>query len=436
MPLPRFSRLAKLRPRFSFRLLVVRALVVLAIVGLGGAVAVGLRAYPKVRIVARAVMALSAEQSQQSVELTSIKTEIKELQTSIAELKTGGLPAPATPIEAPSPAADPLFQAGPRLREWAFLDDVDVYQKAGLVEVYGGVLTQRHAGPIAVRSAVLTTSAPKTWLIWSPDYSPEIDAQRIELDLDADTIQAGKLTVGVILDDGVFMGWTTRLGPDMLSNPTPPLKPVEVPKDIAEPIGHTAFAGSLTTVGGGRYVGDVPAALKAALGGAGTARRTVKAWVLALEGGAPGELAVRRLALSAATQTIADPATSAIAGQIQDVPVNPGDHIELVLENNEVRSNELALDGSFGFADVPTRLAASLRYRFKGETYYASLGRWFRPLAGTMVLNVFVRPEFNNPDAREPNPAETDIKSEFELRRSRRAHHLSVCGASSNDMAG
>jgi hypothetical protein len=263
----------------------------------------------------------------------------------------------------PPPAADPLVNAGPRLREWAFLDDVDVYQKAGLIEIYGGVLTQRRTGPIAVRSAILTTTTPKTWLVWSPDYSPLIDAQRIELDLDADTVQAGKLTVGVILADNSFVGWTARLGPDMPADPS--LKPVAVPNDIAEPVGRAAVSiEALRAVGDGRYVGEVPATLKAALGGAAPARRAVKAWVLTLEGGAPGAIAVRRLALSGPKQNAAAPMTSALAGQVQGVPIMPGDRIELVLENNEVRSNELALDGSFGFY-VPTRLAASLRYRFK-----------------------------------------------------------------------
>lgn len=374
--------------------------------------AIGLYAYPKVQIIARTVMAISAEQSKQSADLASIRTEITKLQTGVAKLETEGRPSTAAQDQSP-PAADPLVNAGPRLREWAFLDDVDVYQKAGLIEIYGGVLTQRRTGPIAVRSAILTTTAPKTWLVWSPDYSPLIDAQRIELDLDAETIQAGKLTVGVILADNSFVGWTARLGPDMPADPA--LKPVAVPNDIAEPVGRAAVSvEALRADGDGRYVGDVPATLKAALGGAAPAKRAVKAWVLAVEGGAPGAIAVRRLALSGPKQSAAAPTTSALAGQVQGVPITPGDRIELVLENNEVRSNELALDGSFGFADVPTRLAASLRYRFKGETYYASLGRWFRPLAGTMVINVFVKPEYDNPGAKEPNPAETDIKSEFD----------------------
>lgn len=427
MSMSRFSLLTKLSPAFRFRPFQsvgwTRVLVGSAVLALGCAV-VALGVYPKARIVARTVVAIQAEQTNQSAQLTNIQAnqsaqlaniqaEIAKLQTSLAEFKVEASNASEPSDEKSSkPVAQPLIRDRPQLKEWAFLDDVDVYQKAGLIEVYGGVLTQKRAGAIAVRSAILTPSAQKSWLVWSPDYSPLVDAQQIELALDDDTVEAGTLTIGVILDDGTFTGWTARLGPDMPPNAS--LEVVKVPSDIAEPVGRAGPLRNLRAVGRGHYVGDLPALLKAVLGGTASAKRTIKAWVLTLEGATPGEISVRRVAFKASTQSIADSAISNITGQVRDVSVAPGDSIELILENNEVRSSELAFDGSFAFADVPTRFAASLRYRFKARDYYASFGRWFRPLAGTMAVNVFVRPEFNNPEGKEPNAAEIDIKSEFD----------------------
>ncbi|WP_198400239.1 hypothetical protein [Bradyrhizobium pachyrhizi] len=372
-----------------------------------------LRAMPGEQLRQSAVLAnLQAEHAKQTSELAAIhaaqlkqsaeiKSEILDLQDRLADLNTD---------TADSASANSSQGSPDQLGEWAFLNDIDVYQKAGLIEVYGGTLTQKRTGPIGVKSAVLTTSARKSWLAWSPDNTPAINAKQIELELDGDTIRAGTLTVGLILDDYTFTGWSLRLGADMPVDPA--LKPADVPSDLAEAVGKAGTLKQLRGAGSRRYVATLPRSLKAAL--AGTSGRSVRSWVIILDGAGPGELAIRRLALTASDVAGSDAAPSNISGKVVGGLAAAGKRIELILEDNQTRSTELGLDGSFAFSEVPTRLAASLRYRFEGQDYYASLGRWFRPLAGAMVVDVPVRPEFDNPGRKEPNAAETDIKSEFD----------------------
>ncbi|QOZ32099.1 hypothetical protein [Bradyrhizobium sp. CCBAU 53421] len=344
---------------------------------------------------------LAAIQAAQSEQTAEIRDEILDLQDRLSDLKTD---------TAGAASANSVQGSAAQLGEWAFLNDIDVYQKAGLLEVYGGTLTQKRTGPIGVTSAVLTTNARKSWLAWSPDYTPAINARQIELELDGDTIRAGTLTVGLILDDYSFTGWSLRLGPDMPVDPA--LKPADVPSDLAEAVAKAGTLKQLRGAGSRRYVATLPRSLKAAL--AGGSGRSVKSWVVILDGAGPGELAIRRLALTASDAAASGAAASTISGKVVGGSATAGKRIELVLEDNQTRSTELGLDGSFAFSDVPTRLAASLRYRFEDQDYYASLGRWFRPLAGAMVVDVPVRPEFDNPGRKEPNAAETDIKSEFD----------------------
>ncbi|MGY3583076.1 hypothetical protein ACVIGB_007860 [Bradyrhizobium sp. USDA 4341] len=413
-------------PSRGLRSRTARTVIVLLVAAVAGVAVVGPRVYPKLRYYVGILKAMPGEQLRQSAVLANlqaehakqvselaaiqaaqlkqsaeIKDEISDLRERLSDLKTD---------TADSASSNSIQASAYQLGEWAFLNDIDVYQKAGLIEVYGGTLTQKRTGPIAVKSAVLTTNARKSWLAWSPDSSPAINAKQIEVELDSDAIRAGTLTVGLILDDYTFTGWSLRLGPDM--PPDAALKPADVPSDLAGPVEKAGPLKQLRGAGNGRYVATLPKSVRTAL--ADTSGHSVRSWVVILDGAGPGELAIRRLALTASDATGSDTAPSTISGKVVGGLATAGQRIELVLEDNQTRSTELGLDGSFAFSDVPTRLAASLRYQFEDEDYYASLGRWFRPLAGAMVVDVPVRPEFDNPGRKEPNAAETDIKSEFD----------------------
>ena len=420
-------------PSRSLRSWKARTVIVLLVAAVAGIAVVGPRVYPKLRYYVSILKAMPGEQLRQSAVLANLQAEQAKQASELAAIQAAQSTLQATQSKQSAEIRDEVSdlrdrlsdlktdtadaassnstQASPyQLGEWAFLDDVDVYQKAGLLEVYGGTLTQKRSGPIGVKSAVLTTNARKSWLAWSPDNTPAINAKQIEVELDSDTIRAGTLTVGLILDDYTFTGWSLRLGPDM--PPDPALKPADVPADLAGPVEKAGTPGQLRGAGNGRYVALLPKSVRAVL--AGTSGHSVRSWVVILDGAGPGELAIRRLALIASDATASAPAASNISGKVVGGLATAGQRIQLVLEDNQTRSTELGLDGSFVFSDVPTRLAASLRYRFEDEDYYATLGRWFRPLAGAMVVDVPVRPEFDNPGRKEPNAAGTDIKSEFD----------------------
>lgn len=284
------------------------------------------------------------------------------------------------------------FQDGANER-LAFLDPVDLYQKAGLAEVYGGVFTQRRIGPIRVNAAVLTSEQQIARLIWSPDHSEPADVDQINLELSDDTLDAGKVSIAVELYDRRVFTWQARLGDDR------PLQPAPAADGNKEQNVGSDFASgtqlSLAKISHHHLVGSVPHELHDALL-SNEGNHHIRRWILTVEGMTNAAFAVRAITFKKGGRTLDSSASGRIYGRITGVTPEPGSSVEVVFEDGHRRNVDLALDGSFGITDLPANQPVSLRFHLKGVEYYATPGRWFFPVGQTHVT-IPVGPEFPNP---------------------------------------
>ncbi|UGY01377.1 hypothetical protein [Bradyrhizobium quebecense] len=290
----------------------------------------------------------------------------------------------------------------------AFLDPVDLYQKAGLVEVYGGVFTQRRIGPIRVDAAILTSEQQVARLIWSPDRSEPADVDQINVELSSDTLDAGQISIAVALDDHRVFVWQSRLGDDMLSQAAP--AGGNEPEGVDASIANGTHL-SLTETAHHSLVGSVPRELHDALLSSGQDHH-IRRWILTIEGMTNTAFAVRAITFTK-SGTISDPSEAAsIYGRITGAAPEPGSSLELVFEDGRRRHVELSLDNGFGVTDLPPNQPVSLRFRLRGVEYYASSGRWLFPV-GQIHVTIPVGPEFPNPAHLPPNPKAVRLEGGF-----------------------
>lgn len=312
----------------------------------------------------------------------------------------------------------PLSETAIRLKRWAMVDGADIYQKAGLVEVYGGSLAQSRTGPVSVTSAILTSEASRVWLAWTPDHVPVIDAEHIVLELDPDTALSGTITVGLTFSTGAAVAWNVSLGAaekPVTGSAAEKAPEPAVPDDLAAILAKATPVGPMTQAGPGRFFATVPDSVRAILQRGDASPVRLRSWVFSVQGDAPAATRLRSLAFVDNRVPLFEASrAAALAGQVMDIQVEPGQSIRLLGEGVREWTTQLAPDGSFRFSDVPPDQAVSLRFRYKERDYYAAQGRWFRTIAGTMPVFVRVLPEFSNPEGKAPDPKTADVKIEYD----------------------
>jgi len=312
----------------------------------------------------------------------------------------------------------PLSETAVRLKSWAMIDGIDIYQKAGLVEVYGGTLAQTRTGPVSVTSATLTSETSRAWLAWTPDHVPVIDAEHLVVELDPDMALSGTMTVGVTFSTGAALSWTATLGqqekPAADNGDAKSVEPT-VPGDLAAILAKETPVSPMIQAGPGRFFAPAPDAIKAILQRGDASPVRLKSWVVTVQGPAPAAIRLRSVAfVDNRAPLFETQRTTALAGQVMDVQIEPGQTIRLLGEGAKEWATELALDGSFRFSEIPTDQAVSLRFRYKGRDYYAAQGRWFKTTSGTIPVFVRVLPEFSNPEGKAPDPKTADVKIEYD----------------------
>lgn len=313
----------------------------------------------------------------QSINGDRIANDVAALQFRVERLVANGT----------GPVAKSQGGANERL---AFLDPVDLYQKAGLVEVYGGVFTQRHLGPIRVGAGVLTSEQQIARLVWSPDHSEPADVDQVNVELSDDTLDVGKVSIAVELGDRRVFMWQARLGDDRPLQPAPAGDSNYVGSDFA-----SGMQLSLAEISHRHLVGSVPRELHDALL-SNESNHHIRRWILTVEGMTNAAFAVRAIAFKKGGGTLDSSATRSIYGRIIGVTPDPGSSVEVVYEDGHRRNVDLALDSSFRITDLPANQPVSLRFRLRGVEYYATPGRWFFP-AGHIHVTIPVGPEFPNP---------------------------------------
>ena len=312
------------------------------------------------------------------------------------------------------PAADPeptsAASASSRVAIFSLFDMVDLYQKNGLVEVYGTALRQRKSGPVSVSKTLLQITHDEAWVVWSPDAAPAASADSIEIKIAAPAQAAGALTIGLIMKSGHAVVFERALGSPRRS-PSAPLAPEDFPNKYADALaGATHYP--LSADGDGLYHAKLPAEIVRELK-APEATPAVTSWLIGIKGGAGGDLEIARLALTSSTASVPGPLGTTITGKVTGAAVPPGTTVELLTDTGKRYSQTLSLGGGFSFPGLNPLRPVSLRYRHIKQDYYANLGRWFTPASSRHDITIDLRPHYVNPDGHAPDPK----KARFVARR-------------------
>lgn len=362
--------------------------------------------FKKAREIVRELFSISANQAALSAKVDAINARLDLLGKAPppfdvrAELEAAL--ASAIPKTSQNPAAQPYVR-------WNFIGGSDLYQQSGLLEFYGATVSQRRTGPVATSGLILTSTAPKSWLVWSPTATPRFAPRYLILDVDPDSTFAGKLAVTLALKDGRSFRFVAELGPPILTNKTGIA--VTPPDDVREAYEKAEAPVTFGQASSTRFIALIPQRIAAALSAKESSRTGVKSWIVTTEHPVAAAFVIRALALSTALEAPPS-ATSDIVGTVADPTAPLGEPVELEFENGSRTTTTIGHDGSFNFPNVPIAQPISLRYRRLGKEYHAALGRWFMPVPGRLETVIRVAPEFSNPQGLPPNSADIAMASD------------------------
>jgi hypothetical protein len=302
------------------------------------------------------VAALAADVKSLKEDLNSLKNEVSSLKDDVKASK-----------ELTSRTAE-----GSPARQFAMFDDVSLYQKHGIVELYGLSLRPRQAGPIKVRATELHVTEPRAFVVWSPDYSPVRTADRLTFDAGASLPTSVAFRVGIVsADDRVYL-----FNGGNAAAQAPPAPPTRFPEALV-PLLASERGQAMVHETDGTWTAPLPPQLRTALQRA--SGRGIKHWFLEMTGASGQVVQVLNLSINSLIPSPRDAAAPGVrlTGHIQGATLRPGTPVALMAENGVVVTTELAPNNRFGFVNVPSGTPLSLRVRYNEQDYYAALGRWF-----------------------------------------------------------
>lgn len=260
---------------------------------------------------------------------------------------------------------------------------LDLYQRNGLVETYGGVLDQRRSGPISISETVLQPRSSEAWAIWTPDAFVPVVADSVRVELE-DFLDQGVLSVGILTKRGQIFRWEVTLGAQFA---TP-----EAPASLEPGRRDQFLAGSSLAFEreGKSLIGKVPEALRYA-----ARQGQIQAWFIIVSGASPAQSVTFRSIGLAPRKAAPDPMRTQIEGRIAGGGEFP---VTLLLESNEIRRTRSNAQGEFRFENVPTEHPMSIRVAIRGRDRYADAGRWFKASDVVTPMRVAVEPQFENRD--------------------------------------
>jgi len=291
-------------------------------------------------------------------------------------------------------AVSPL--KGPLVPVFSMFDGVDLYQKNGLTEIYGGALQQHRSGPIRVSHSALHVTHDRAFVFWSPDFSSARDATHVEIEF-ARKPEAGRVTVGLITASGTTWLFAVNAAPPGPA-PKPAPLPALVPDAFVAAIAKASSASDLARHGEG-FVAELPAALREEIAN----DDAVRTFFVMVDHAAGTTLVVRRVGL-ARPLAGARPATAVVAGRVAGAVIEPGATVSLVTEKGETIEQQLSLDHHFRFEGIPTDAPVSLRFQRHRQNHYSTLGRWFVPEADRLDLRIELAPLYVNTDGHAADP--------------------------------
>jgi hypothetical protein len=306
------------------------------------------------------------------------------------------VPAPAAEPPAgaatPAPAVVPApVEGSVALPVFSLFDGVGPYRKNGLFESYGLDLREQRSGPIKVTETQLKITADKSWVIWSPDFSPASDATHLTVEF-AEVPTHGNMTIGLLLADGSGEVFKIDFGPPKLSGAKPNPAEAYWPKDIMDAATNSP-AGATFQLKDKTFSAPLSATTVAKLREG--SQKQVKNVVLQIAGAASSTVRLARLGL---TGFIVPQARVEISGNVSGEVLAPGTEIELIEEKGDRRVQTLSLDNRFSFDELDPREPVSLRVRHPQLLRYATLGRWFEPGYTRKDMRIDMLPLYVNPD--------------------------------------
>lgn len=295
---------------------------------------------------------------------------------------------------------------------YGLLDRVGLYQKNGLVEIYGASLQQQPAGPIRIAGSNLTIEHDQADLFWSPDHPPALEGKIRLLVRFEKRPRHGTMRVGFILGDGTVIDFAYKFGP---AKATPsevglePLVPPEFVKALQSEAIHNQLHNQLKPNWKLRLLGKGKLYLMSDLDPSFVEKlnrvkdKGIRTWYLHLTGAAGETLHIDQIVLAKSCPQPADNKIS-LAGKVVPKQMPPGTPIELLTEDGKLVRQYLSTDGRFHFLDLKPGQPVSIRLNLAGQDYYDTLGRWFVAETDRSDLVVNLRPRYVNVDGHPPDP--------------------------------
>jgi hypothetical protein len=284
---------------------------------------------------------------------------------------------------------------GPVTSVFALFDAIDLYQKNGLIEVYGAELRQRKNGPIRVSQSIVQAEDDRAYVFWSPDYSPALGATHLEVRLH-DAAAPGQLKIGIISSSGMTYLFEAELGANMPPPNPKPLPPL-VPEGFTNVLSKPAARTPLTRRADGALSAALPIELQAEINSPGKGEKAVATFLLIIDNAAGASIAFDRIALVKATGNT-KPSTISLGGMVTGAMILPGAIISLLTDKGEQVEQQLSLDNTFRFEGIQADQPVSLRFRHNKRDYYSNLGRWLSNDGDRNDLRVDLAPLYTNPD--------------------------------------
>lgn len=292
-----------------------------------------------------------------------------------------------------------------RERVLAMFDGIDIYQKNGLVEMYGLSLRPRYSGPVELRSTELHLEGPRAFAIWTPDHGAAAGARTVNVKLQASLPTTAALRVGIVAADGRSAVFTA--GP--ATSGTAPL-PAGFPDSIAAIANNAALHSKLTSRGAGKWTAELPVELADSIHHGNAIRHVY----LEVEGAAGQVVAVEMLALEKRGAHQPSPAPGAVlAGRVTGGPARPGAIVTLLSESGAAVETETNGEGRYSFADIPRGKPISLRFRHEAQDYYAGLGRWFVIDGDRDDVDIDLRPRYLNTSGKQADVKDARINPDY-----------------------
>ncbi|MGF1543104.1 MAG: hypothetical protein ACFB00_01115 [Parvularculaceae bacterium] len=259
-----------------------------------------------------------------------------------------------------------------------FLGEIDPYQRAGTIEVYGALFHPVKNSPVGVADNVLTPLEPTMLLNWGGFDLHAPGARSLEISLACDTGQAPDFRTGFLLRDGAPVEFA-KPGGDFAAGAELDVArlPNNAPDAMAAALGEREVISLNAADQCGRYVADLPSRLADALA-ASPVDSPVTDWYLQVEA-VKGTVSISRLAL------IADRPRSVLSGRLTNPSV--AGEVRMLDSAGGVRDVAVNADGGFEIEREVGPVSVYFEPAEPGARVYGARGRWLEPEGAIVIVN-------------------------------------------------